>query len=58
MGCVTTCSPPYDVMVPAGFGQVTLAEDIMCGTSNALLWLLGIGMGYLVAEKAISYFGK
>jgi hypothetical protein len=45
-------------MVPAGFGQVTLAEDIMCGTSNALLWLLGIGMGYLVAEKAISYFGK
>jgi hypothetical protein len=48
----TTCYPPYDVMRPGSMG---LSEDIMCGTSTIMLWALGIGIGWLVAEKAVSY---
>lgn len=47
-----TCYPPYDVMRP---GSMDLSEDLICGTSNAALWIVSIAIGYLVAEKAVSY---
>jgi len=45
----------FELMRPAQIQRVDLAEDIMCGTSNTLLIILGLGMGWLVADK---FMGK
>lgn len=56
MGCVNTgsetiCEPPYDPMIPAD-----LTEDIVCGTSSIVLILVGLGIGWLAADKFASYY--
>jgi hypothetical protein len=48
----TTCYPPYDIMRP---GSVDLGEDLMCGASDVALWVVGIAIGWLIADKAVTY---
>jgi hypothetical protein len=53
-GDTTICTPPYDPMVP-DMVQVDLTEDIVCGTSSVILVILGLGIGWLVADKFTQY---